>query len=178
MDPSSAPLLRRIRWGNVARLMAVPAAVLAVVGWSRLEPAAPELPAAAPRPVAVPTADPPARADARERPAAERAAPSSDVDPPPPRRAGDARGAAPAGGRRQAAKRRARRAARRRQRAERAAAAGSAAAQRGGVVERGPAVADRVVRDEPVAAGSETPAPGLVPPDPPPDPVADEFGVP
>ena len=45
-------LLRRVRWGNVARLLALPAVVLLVVLWPRLSPAPPRLPDAGPAPVA------------------------------------------------------------------------------------------------------------------------------
>jgi hypothetical protein len=48
MPPDS--LLRRVRWGNVARLLALPAVVLLVLLWPRLSPAPPRLPAAAPPP--------------------------------------------------------------------------------------------------------------------------------
>src|SRR3954447_20657876 len=46
MPPDS--LLRRVRWGNLARLLALPAVVLLVVLWPRLSPAPPRLPAARP----------------------------------------------------------------------------------------------------------------------------------
>src|SRR3954470_7180263 len=50
MRPDS--LLRRVRWGNVARLLALPAVVALVVLWPRLSPAPPRLPGAEPAPVA------------------------------------------------------------------------------------------------------------------------------
>jgi hypothetical protein len=50
MPPDS--LLRRVRWGNVARLLALPAVVVLVVLWPRLSPAPPRLPEAGPAPVA------------------------------------------------------------------------------------------------------------------------------
>ena len=48
----SDSLLRRVRWGNVARLAALPAIVALVVLWPRLSPPPPRLPAAAAAPVA------------------------------------------------------------------------------------------------------------------------------
>ena len=47
-------LLARVRWANLARLLALPAVVLAVMGWARMTPAPPALPEAAPRPVVAP----------------------------------------------------------------------------------------------------------------------------
>ena len=43
----SDSLLRRVRWGNVARLVALPAIVALVVLWPRLSAPSPRLPAAA-----------------------------------------------------------------------------------------------------------------------------------
>jgi hypothetical protein len=54
-------LLARVRWANVARLLAVAAVALAVVEWARTESVAPALPDAAPRPV-VASPPPPPRA--------------------------------------------------------------------------------------------------------------------
>src|SRR4051812_43143178 len=78
MRPDS--LLRRVRWGNVARLLALPAVVALVVLWPRLSPAPPRLPGAEPAPVAGPaeaaergTTRAPARDDAG-RATAEQAA--------------------------------------------------------------------------------------------------------
>ena len=48
----SDSLLRRVRWGNVARLVALPAFVALVVLWPRLSPPPPRLPAATAAPVA------------------------------------------------------------------------------------------------------------------------------
>jgi hypothetical protein len=45
-------LLRRVRWGNLARLLALPAAALLVVLWPRLAPPPPRVPGAAASPVA------------------------------------------------------------------------------------------------------------------------------
>jgi hypothetical protein len=45
------PLLRRIRWGNVARVAALALLALLVAAWPRLRSAPPSLPAAAPVPV-------------------------------------------------------------------------------------------------------------------------------
>src|SRR3954464_15627506 len=71
MPPDS--LLRRVRWGNLASLLALPAVVLLVVLWPRLSPAPPGLPAARPQPVAAPASDGPSisRARAGKAPAAE-----------------------------------------------------------------------------------------------------------
>src|SRR4051795_11827642 len=78
MPPDS--LLRRVRWGNVARLLALPAVVLLVVLWPRLSPAPPRLPAAGPRPVAA--ASPAARSGAPSRArGAQRGAAEDDAAP-------------------------------------------------------------------------------------------------
>src|SRR3954452_9183803 len=69
MPPDS--LLRRVRWGNLARVCALPAVVLLVVLWPRLSPPPPSVPGAAPSPVAAPAAAPapaPAQAPAPARP--------------------------------------------------------------------------------------------------------------
>src|SRR3954470_12193254 len=63
MPPDS--LLRRVRWGNVARLLALPAVVALVALWPRLSPPPPRVPGAAPAPVA--RAPQPAPARARPR---------------------------------------------------------------------------------------------------------------
>src|SRR4051812_15642972 len=63
MPPDS--LLRRVRWGNLARLLALPTVVLLVVLWPRLSPAPPRLPTAAPQPVAAPASGGPGDSRAR-----------------------------------------------------------------------------------------------------------------
>src|SRR4051794_3745920 len=64
MPPDS--LLRRVRWGNLARLLALPAVVVLVVLWPRLSPAPPRLPATGPQPVAAPASGGPGVPRARE----------------------------------------------------------------------------------------------------------------
>src|SRR5689334_16297677 len=49
-DPAT-PLLRRVRWGNVARLAGAFAALALVLAWPRLRPHEPRLPPAGARPV-------------------------------------------------------------------------------------------------------------------------------
>ena len=66
-------VLARVRWANVARLLAVTAVVVAVVGWARTDSAPPALPDAAPRPV---VASPPSPAERRARAGAERRGPA------------------------------------------------------------------------------------------------------
>ncbi|MDQ3609336.1 MAG: hypothetical protein M3459_10605, partial [Actinomycetota bacterium] len=54
MDPDRLPSLgARIRWGNVARALALLAAVALVVAWPRLTPSEPALPPPPPEPLAV-----------------------------------------------------------------------------------------------------------------------------
>jgi len=52
-------LLRRVRWGNVGRAVAVVAAVAAIVAWPRLEPAPPRLPPDRATPLVVASPPPP-----------------------------------------------------------------------------------------------------------------------
>jgi hypothetical protein len=83
MAPDS--LLRRVRWANVARVLALPAIALAVALWPRLSAPPPRAPAAEASPVApAPTPTP--------TPAAEpEAQPETAPEPEPARAPGRAR---------------------------------------------------------------------------------------
>ncbi len=82
-------LLRRIRWGNVARAIALLAAVGLVVAWPRLSAPPPELPPA-PRLATPGWAEPPApeRAPGRRAKHARRAGPDRGRDRAPRREVG------------------------------------------------------------------------------------------
>src|ERR671936_2857725 len=81
MDPDPDPsLLARVRWANVARLLALPAAALVVACWPRVSPPEPRLPDASARPVTLP--DEPAAA----RPAPRPTGPARPAHPTRPHR--------------------------------------------------------------------------------------------
>jgi hypothetical protein len=151
-------LLARVRWANVARLLAAAAVALAVVEWARTESVAPALPDAAPRPV-VASPPPPPRArqprGPRARSGAEvgrRAVAERDGRVVEERRGG-------AGRPRRGEPGRPREAARR----------GREPVERHGGTERRPAAVSAPASAQPRG----TPAPAA-----PPDPVAAEFGAP
>ena len=73
-------VLARVRWANVARLLAITAVVVAVVGWARTDSAPPALPDAAPRPV---VASPPSPAERRGRAGVEAARTGEGGGSPP-----------------------------------------------------------------------------------------------
>ena len=91
-DPAT-PLLRRVRWGNVARLAGAFAALALVLAWPRLRPHEPPLPPTGARPVerrerepARPKKRPARTAKRRERPARRKRSPVEAKRPQRPQR--------------------------------------------------------------------------------------------
>jgi hypothetical protein len=89
VTPPPAPFLQRIRWANLARVLAVPALVALVLAWPHLAPADPPLPAAHPESLRGTAAPEPSRARRPKR--TDSATPQRQTKAPPrakrPRRA-------------------------------------------------------------------------------------------
>src|SRR4051794_27437830 len=98
MGAMARDVLRRVRWGNVAIALGTLICLGAVVGWPRLSPPGPQLPADTARPVVTPApgrAEPTGTRARRTRgKAADRSAPAerAAAQPAQRERAGGARG--------------------------------------------------------------------------------------